>query len=60
MTQKAKWRSAHIVAAILGAVLLGLTVRHALVISSPDLRTGALATSSMAAIMVGLILLVAF
>ena len=60
MTQEARWRSAHILAAILGAVLLGLTVRHALVISSPDLRTGALATSSMAAIMVGLILLVRF
>ena len=60
MTQKLKWRLAHIVAVILGAILLALTARHALVINSPDLRTGALATSSMAALMVGLILLVRF
>jgi hypothetical protein len=60
MTQKARWRTAHIAAAILGAILLALTARHVLVINSPDLRTGALATTSMAATMVGLILLVAF
>ena len=60
MTQRARWRSAHIAAAILGAILLALTARHVLVINSPDLRTGALATTSMAATMVGLILLVRF
>jgi diguanylate cyclase (GGDEF)-like protein len=60
MTQKARWRSAHIFAAILGAGFLALTARHVLLINSPDLRTGALATSSMAAMMVGLILLVRF
>jgi diguanylate cyclase (GGDEF)-like protein len=60
MTHKAKWRLAHNAAAILGAVLLALTARHALVINSPDLHTGALATSSMAAMMVGVILLVRF
>jgi len=60
MTQKARWRTAHIFAAIAGAVLLALTIRHALLINSPDLRTGAFATSGMAAIMVGLILLVRF
>jgi diguanylate cyclase (GGDEF)-like protein len=60
MTQKVKWRLAHNVAAILGAVLLALTARHALIIKSPDLHTGALATSSMAAMMVGVILLVRF
>jgi len=51
---------AHIGAVFLGAILLALTARHALVINSPDLRTGALATSSLAALMVGLILLVRF
>jgi len=60
MTQKARWRTAHIVATILGAIFLALTARHVLVINSPDLRTGALATSSMAATMVGLILLARF
>jgi diguanylate cyclase (GGDEF)-like protein len=60
MTQKAKWRLTHNAAAILGAVLLALTARHTLVITSPDLHTGALATSSMAAMMVGVILLVRF
>jgi diguanylate cyclase (GGDEF)-like protein len=60
MTQKVKWRLAHNAAAILGAVLLALTARHALIIKSPDLHTGALATSSMAAMMVGVILLVRF
>jgi diguanylate cyclase (GGDEF)-like protein len=60
MTQKARWRTAHIAASILGAILLALTARHVLVINSPDLRTGALATTSMAAMMVGLILLVRF
>jgi diguanylate cyclase (GGDEF)-like protein len=60
MTQKVKWRLAHNVAAILGGVLLALSARHALVIDSPELRTGALATSSMAAMMVGVILLVRF
>src|SRR4029077_17593936 len=60
MTQKARWRTAHIVATIIGAIFLALTARHILVINSPDLRTGALATSSMAATMVGLILLARF
>jgi diguanylate cyclase (GGDEF)-like protein len=60
MTQKVKWRLAHIIAVILGAMLLALTARRTLIINSPDLRTGALATSSMAAFMVGLILLVRF
>ena len=60
MTQKARWRTAHITASILGAILLALTARHVLVINSTDLRTGALATTSMAAMMVGLILLVRF
>ena len=60
MTSKLKWRSTHISAAILGAALLALTARHALVINSRDLRTGVLAISSMAAIMVGLILLARF
>src|ERR1700694_1414849 len=61
MTQKVKWRTAHIVAAILGAALMALTARRALVvINSPDLRTGVLAISSMAAIMVGLTLLARF
>ena len=60
LTQKLRWRTTHISATILGAALLGLTARHALYVSSPDLRTGVLATSSMAAIMVGLILLARF
>jgi diguanylate cyclase (GGDEF)-like protein len=60
MTQKTRWRVAHIVAVVLGATLLALTARDALVINSPDLRTGALATSSFAALMVGLILTVRF
>jgi diguanylate cyclase (GGDEF)-like protein len=60
VTPKLKWRSTHITAAILGAALLALTTRHALVINSRDLRTGVLAISSMAAIMVGLILLARF
>ena len=60
MTQRVKWRLAHISAVILGAILLALGARHALVINSPDLRTGALATSSMAALMVGVTLLVRF
>ncbi len=60
MTQSAKWRLAHIVAAILGAILLALSARHALIITSPDLRTGAFTTSSTAAMMVGVILLVRF
>jgi diguanylate cyclase (GGDEF)-like protein len=60
VTSKLKWRSTHITAAILGAALLALTARHALVINSRDLRTGVLAISSMAAIMVGLILLARF
>ncbi len=60
MTQKAEWRLAHIAAAILGAILMALTARHALVFNSPDLRTGAFAISSMAAVMVGVILLVRF
>ena len=60
MTSKLKWRSTHITAAILGAALLALTARHAVVINSRDLRTGVLAISSMAAIMVGLILLARF
>ena len=51
---------AHIVAVVLGAILLALTARHAFVINSPDLRTGALATSSFAALMVGVILTVRF
>ena len=57
MTQKLKWRTTHISATILGAALLGLTARHALYVNSPDVRTGVLAISSMAAIMVGVILL---
>jgi diguanylate cyclase (GGDEF)-like protein len=60
MTQKLRWRTAHITATVLSAALLGLTARHAFDINSPDLRTGVLATSSMAAIMVGLILLARF
>jgi diguanylate cyclase (GGDEF)-like protein len=60
MTQKMKWRTTHITATILGAALMGLTARHAMNINSPDLRTAVLATSSMAAIMVGLILLARF
>jgi hypothetical protein len=60
VTSKLKWRSTHITAAILGAALLALTARHALVVNSRDLRTGVLAISSMAAIMVGLILLARF
>ncbi|HXN01008.1 MAG TPA: GGDEF domain-containing protein [Candidatus Dormibacteraeota bacterium] len=60
MTQKVKWRTTHIVATVIGAALLSLTVRHALAINSPDLRTGVLAISSMAAIMVGLTLLARF
>ena len=60
MTQKARWRSAHIIAAIVGAVVLALTARHVLVINSPQLRTGALATTSMVSVMVGLILLVRY
>ena len=60
MTQKAKWRTTHIVATVIGAALLSLTVRHALAINSPDLRTGVLAISGMAAIMVGLTLLARF
>jgi diguanylate cyclase (GGDEF)-like protein len=60
MTQKARWRTAHIAAAILGAALLALTARHTMLINSRDLRTGALGISSMAAIMVGLILLVRY
>src|ERR1700694_6324553 len=60
MTQKVKWRTTHIVATVIGAALLSLTVRHALAINSPDLRTGVLATASVAAIMVGLTLLARF
>jgi len=60
MTQKLRWRTAHITATVLGAALLGLTARHAFDINGPDLRTTVLATSSMAAIMVGLILLARF
>ena len=60
MTQKVRWRLAHITAVVLGAILLALPARHALVINSPELRTGALTTSSMAAFMVGVILLVRF
>jgi diguanylate cyclase (GGDEF)-like protein len=60
MTEKLRWRTAHITATVVGAALLGLTARHAFDINSPDLRTGVLATSSMAAIMVGLILLARF
>jgi diguanylate cyclase (GGDEF)-like protein len=60
MTEKLRWRTTHIIAAILGAALLALTARHVLVINSSDLRTGVLATSSVAAIMVGLILLARF
>src|ERR1700694_1373143 len=60
MTQQGKWGTAPIVATVIGAALLSLTVRHALAINSPDLRTGVLAISSMAAIMVGLTLLARF
>lgn len=60
MTQRAKWRTTHITATIIGAALLALTARHALVINSADLRTGVLATSAVAAIMVGLVLLARF
>jgi diguanylate cyclase (GGDEF)-like protein len=60
VTEKLKWRSIHITAAIVGAGLLALTARHALYVNSPDLRTAVLATSSMAAIMVGFILLARF
>lgn len=60
MTQKMRWRTAHITGTVLGAALLGLTARHALEINSPDLRTGVMAISSTAAIMVGLILLARF
>ena len=60
MSQKLKWRTAHIIATVVGAALLAMTLRHILVIDSPDLRTGILATSSMEAIMVGLILLARF
>ena len=60
MTQKMRWRTAHITATILGAALLALTARHALAIDSRDLRTGVLAVSSMAGIMVGLVLLARF
>ena len=60
MTQSARWRLAHILAAVLGGILLALSARHALILTSPDLRTGAFTTSSTAAMMVGVILLIRF
>ncbi|HEX9097115.1 MAG TPA: diguanylate cyclase [Candidatus Dormibacteraeota bacterium] len=60
MTQKAKWRLAHIMATVLGAIMLGLSARHDLVLNGPDLRGPDATTSSMTGMIVGAILLVRF